>query len=149
MRSAIFLPAIVVVALVLSLQVTPPTASQTKKEVEDEADEIRERLKWFKARHPTVDPNLRLKRVREEYQSREAIRKRMGARQMSAATSWASLGPSNAAGRINSISVHPTVTATVYVGANSGGVWKTKDNGETWRKLTDSIKNINDETLYV
>ena len=124
MRSAILLTSTVVLALLFSLQVTLPSASQIKKEVEDEAEEIVERLRWFKERHPEVDPKLRLKRVRDEYQSRQAIRKRMGARQMSAATSWVTLGPSNGAGRITSVAVHPTAIGTVYIGANSGGVWK-------------------------
>jgi len=142
-RSAILSTAIVLLALLLSLNATHPSAGQIKKEVEDEADTIRERLKWFKERHPDIEANLRLKRVRDEYQSREAIKKRIGPRQMSAADTWVSLGPSNGAGRINSLAVHPTATGTVYVGANSGGVWKTTDGGDTWRNLTDSINNLN------
>jgi len=68
---------------------------------------------------------------------------------MSAATGWVSLGPSNAAGRINSIAVHPTSIGTIYVGANSGGVWKTTDQGESWRNLTDSINNSNVGALAI
>jgi hypothetical protein len=143
MRGAILLSSIVVLALLLSLEVTSPSASQSKQEVEDEAEEIVERLRWFKERHPDVDPKTRLKRVRDEYQSRQAIKKRMRVRQMSSATSWVSLGPSNGAGRISSVAVHPTTIGTVYVGANSGGVWKTTNNGETWNNLTDSINNLN------
>src|SRR5215217_6040177 len=143
MRSAIVLSLTVVLAVLLSLQVTRPSASQIKKEVEDEAEEIVERLRWFKERHPDVDAKLRLKRVRDEYQSRQALKKRIGVRQMSAATSWVSLGPSNGAGRISSVAVHPTTIGIVYVGANSGGVWKTTNNGETWTNLTDSINNLN------
>src|SRR6185503_12551268 len=142
-RTAIFLIFTVALALLLSLSVTPPSSSQIKEEVDDEADEIRERIKWFKERHPDVDPKVRLKRVRDEYQSREAIKKRIGPRQMSTATTWVPLGPTNGAGRITSVAPHPTAIGTVYVGANSGGVWKTTDSGETWRSLTDSINNLN------
>jgi hypothetical protein len=54
MRSAIFLSSVVILTLLLSLQVTPPTASQTKKQVEDEAAEIRERLLFFYELHRTL-----------------------------------------------------------------------------------------------
>src|SRR6185503_16859559 len=143
LRTPLLLTSIVILALLVSLQFTTPTSSQRKTEVEDEGDVVRERIDWFKKRHPQLDPKLRLKKVREEYQSREAIKKRLGPRQTASADTWVSAGPSNGAGRINTIAVHPTVTGTVYVGANSGGVWKTTDGGETWRNLTDSINNLN------
>src|SRR5215217_5680521 len=119
MRSALLLSSIVVLTLLLSLQLTVPSESQIKNEAEDEAEEIAERLRWFKERHPQVDPKLRLKRVRDEYQARQALKKQMGVRQMSSATSWVSLGPSNGAGRISAIAVQPTAIGTVYIGANS------------------------------
>src|SRR5689334_21429459 len=142
-RNAILLSFSVMFALLLSLYLTPPSSSQRKTEVEDEADVIRQRIEWFKKRHPQLDPKLRLKNVREEYHAREALRKRLGPRQTAVATAWTLAGPSNGAGRINSIAVHPTAIGTVYVAANSGGVWKTIDGGETWRNLTDSINNLN------
>ena len=142
-RNAILLGFTIVFALLLSLSFATSSSSQRQTEIEDEGDVTRERIEWFKKRHPQLDPKLRLKRVREEYQAREAIKRRLGPRQMAAATTWISDGPSNGAGRINSIAVHPTATGTVYVGANSGGVWKTTDGGETWRSLTDSVNNLN------
>lgn len=42
------------------------------------------------------------------------------------------------AGRVTSISVHPTDPQTLYVGAASGGVWKSTTGGATWAPLTDS-----------
>ncbi|PKP35144.1 MAG: hypothetical protein CVU00_03585 [Bacteroidetes bacterium HGW-Bacteroidetes-17] len=58
--------------------------------------------------------------------------------------SWISIGPvtSNGGyagiGRINCISFHPTDTNTYWVGAPSGGLWKTTDNGISWMALTDN-----------
>ncbi len=143
LRTPLLLIFIVILAVLLSLQVAPPSSGQRQTEVEDEGDVVHERIEWFRKRHRQLDPKLRLKEVREEYQAREAIRKRLGPRQMAAADTWVSAGPTNGAGRINSIAVHPTATGTVYVGANSGGVWKTTDGGNTWRNLTDSINNLN------
>src|SRR5689334_22639395 len=142
-RTPLLLTFIVILAFLLLLQVAPPSSSQSKTEVEDEGDVVHERIEWFKKRHRQLDPKQRLKEVREEYQAREAIRKRLGPRQLASADTWVSAGPTNGAGRINSIAVHPTATGTVYVGANSGGLWKTTDGRETWRNLTDSINNLN------
>ena len=41
-------------------------------------------------------------------------------------------------GRINCISFHPTDTNVYWVGAPSGGIWKTADDGETWTVLSDN-----------
>src|SRR3954447_4559808 len=112
LRTPLLLIFLVILAVLLSLQVAPPSSSQRQTEVEDEGDVVHERIEWFKKRHPQLDAKLRLKRVREEYQAREAIKKRLGLRQMSSATTWISAGPSNGAGRINSIAVHPTTSGT-------------------------------------
>ncbi|MCD4695116.1 MAG: hypothetical protein K8S16_02655 [Bacteroidales bacterium] len=45
---------------------------------------------------------------------------------------WEFAGPENIGGRITDIAVHPDSPATIYLGAASGGVWKTTDNGGSW-----------------
>ncbi len=56
---------------------------------------------------------------------------------------WESLGPISSGGgyagigRINCISFHPTDANTFWVGAPSGGLWKTTDGGNNWNVLTD------------
>ena len=56
---------------------------------------------------------------------------------------WQLVGPTSSSGgyagvgRINTIAFHPTDTDTYWIGAPSGGVWKTTDNGATWTCLTD------------
>lgn len=59
-------------------------------------------------------------------------------------TMWNSIGPKpilNGAtansGRVTAIAVHPTDGNIAYVGAASGGVWKTFDGGVNWIPLTD------------
>ena len=39
-------------------------------------------------------------------------------------------------GRIESIAVHPDDTATIYVGVGSGNLWKTVNNGLTWKPIS-------------
>lgn len=57
---------------------------------------------------------------------------------------WSSIGPDYSMGgyagigRINCVAFHPDDNNTYWVGAASGGLWKTNDNGTTWICLTDA-----------
>lgn len=74
-------------------------------------------------------------------------------------TAWTLEGPANIGARINTIKVHPTDPATIYLGYSGGGVWKTTDDGQNWTPLFDdhvflSIGDIeldptDPETVYV
>ena len=66
---------------------------------------------------------------------------------------WSFIGPdvvpkdiknnlSGGAGRINCIGFHPTDSNIVWIGAPSGGVWKTTDGGNTWNTTTDALAAI-------
>lgn len=46
-----------------------------------------------------------------------------------------SIGPAVMGGRIHDIEVDPTDPATIYVGAASGGMWKTTNKGTTWAPI--------------
>ena len=59
-----------------------------------------------------------------------------------ARTSWFQLGPTCYSGRILDIEFHPLDLDIVYVGAASGGLWKSTDGGDTWSVLTDDLPNI-------
>lgn len=59
---------------------------------------------------------------------------------------WNSIGPApisigvagrETSGRINSIVIDPTNAQTLYIGAATGGVWKTTNGGVSWTALTD------------
>ncbi len=52
------------------------------------------------------------------------------------ALSWQSIGPSNNTGRLTSIAVaDDNGKRSIYVGAASGGVWKSGDGGDTWQPI--------------
>ncbi|MES2590857.1 MAG: T9SS type A sorting domain-containing protein [Bacteroidota bacterium] len=46
------------------------------------------------------------------------------------------------AGRLNCIRFHPNNQNIIYVGAPSGGLWKTVDNGATWSTNTDALPTL-------
>ena len=49
-----------------------------------------------------------------------------------------SIGPAVTSGRVVTIAVDPANTAVFYVGAASGGVWKTVNAGTTWTPVFDA-----------
>src|SRR6478752_3790963 len=48
-----------------------------------------------------------------------------------------SIGPAVTSGRVMTIAVHPTDNAVFYVGAASGGVWKTVNGGASFQPVFD------------
>ncbi len=52
---------------------------------------------------------------------------------------WQSIGPNSIDGRVTCIATHPTDSNTFYVGAASGGLWKTTDHGNSWACVTDTF----------
>ncbi|UCE41436.1 MAG: hypothetical protein JSV17_00125 [Candidatus Aminicenantes bacterium] len=51
---------------------------------------------------------------------------------------WRVVGPEFCGGRIEAIACHPDEPYTVYVGAGSGNLWKTKNNGTTWEPIFEN-----------
>src|SRR3954471_15505089 len=49
-----------------------------------------------------------------------------------------SIGPAVASGRVMTIAVDPSNTAVIYIGAASGGVWKTINGGASWQPIFDT-----------
>lgn len=47
------------------------------------------------------------------------------------------IGPGFMSGRIADIAIDPNDTSVWYVGVGSGGVWKTKNSGVTWKPIFD------------
>lgn len=64
-----------------------------------------------------------------------------------ATSNWTAVGPfsqssKSGQGRINTIFVDPNNENTIYVGAPSGGLWKSTDSGINWTPLTDDLPQI-------
>ncbi|MCJ7580515.1 MAG: hypothetical protein MUP98_08260 [Candidatus Aminicenantes bacterium] len=51
---------------------------------------------------------------------------------------WRAVGPELQGGRIEAIACHPDEPHTLYVGAGSGNLWKTVNNGTTWDPIFDN-----------
>ena len=68
----------------------------------------------------------------------------------SGAGNWTLVGPTNpsvpsgggGAGRVNFLTVHPTIPTTMWCGSPGGGLWKTTDGGTTWTTNTDKVAQV-------
>ncbi len=54
-----------------------------------------------------------------------------------AAMKWRNVGPANFMGRLSDVAGIPGPSKTLFVAAAAGGVWKTTNNGQTWRPVFD------------
>ncbi|PKP38144.1 MAG: hypothetical protein CVT98_05355, partial [Bacteroidetes bacterium HGW-Bacteroidetes-15] len=63
-------------------------------------------------------------------------------------SNWVEMGPNSSdggyagIGRLNCVAFHPTDPNTFFVGAPSGGLWKTTNGGQSWEVLTDTLPVI-------
>jgi photosystem II stability/assembly factor-like uncharacterized protein len=55
----------------------------------------------------------------------------------------------NGNGRLNCIAFHPIDPNIIFVGAPSGGVWKTTDNGMTWRELSSGLIRLGVSSIVI
>ncbi|HMB71525.1 MAG TPA: glycosyl hydrolase, partial [bacterium] len=55
---------------------------------------------------------------------------------------WEPVGPRNIGGRVTDVACHPTDPDVVYIGAASGGVFRTTDAGSTWTPLFDDESSL-------
>src|SRR5829696_6973001 len=62
---------------------------------------------------------------------------------------WTPLGPGNIGGRTRVVKFHPAVPTTLFAAGVSGGIWKSDDNGTTWRPTGDGLTNISINTLAI
>jgi photosystem II stability/assembly factor-like uncharacterized protein len=72
---------------------------------------------------------------------------------------WTALGPiykpnngtgqPNGNGRLNCIAFHPTDPNTIYVGAPSGGFWKSTDNGASWTEYVTGLVRLGVSSIVV
>ena len=119
---------------------------------EEGASILKQREDWFYQQraypHPKIPAHARLSALRELDAKLVAERSRLAATPLTAQTPvWRFIGPQPidtpysapvVSGRVTAITIDPTNTNIMYLGAAQGGVWKTSDGGTTWTELTDT-----------
>jgi photosystem II stability/assembly factor-like uncharacterized protein len=82
--------------------------------------------------------------IREAWEQRQAM---TNLDELDNNSDWSPLGPFQpypgsyvgGMGRVNAIDFHPTDPNIFYVGAATGGLWRTINGGQSWEPLTDNI----------
>jgi photosystem II stability/assembly factor-like uncharacterized protein len=68
---------------------------------------------------------------------------------LAAAGEWEQRGPLNVGGRVTDLAGDPVDANKFYVGAASGGVWKTTDGGATFTPIFDNVGSISIGALAI
>ena len=55
---------------------------------------------------------------------------------------WRNIGPFNFQGRVSDVTGIPSPSKTLFVAAAAGGIWKSTNNGQTWRPVFDNQRVI-------
>lgn len=75
-------------------------------------------------------------------------------------TSWTYIGPGKTvkngiwnarqlSGHVEAIVVHPTNPSLIWIGADTGGIWKSTDAGVTWRPVNDFLEAMIIPTIVI
>ncbi|MEW6467840.1 MAG: T9SS type A sorting domain-containing protein [Bacteroidota bacterium] len=94
---------------------------------------------WFISQRIYPQGSINYEAYAEALQS--AMSLRAESRSASAA-SWQFAGPTNIGGRVTDIEMHASDQQTIYLGAASGGVFKSTDQGLTWNPIFDQNASL-------
>ena len=62
---------------------------------------------------------------------------------------WTPLGPGNIGGRTRVVRFHPTTPTTLFAAGVSGGLWRSTDDGASWRPIGEGLTNLNVNSLAI
>ena len=100
---------------------------------EGEAELVQGRFTWFNQQR-TYPSSEFPKDAREKALRNKKFMKSKGPIQIPGCN-WLSNGPRNINGRIRDMAIHPADGNTVYAGSANGGIWVTRDAGQSWISL--------------
>jgi len=133
--------------LVVALATSVAVAQAPPGDLRDgEEEQIRRRVEWF------VE-SRGLDRVdRADLRRRQAVQRALSMRESEAARgleAWRLMGPEAmtildwvmgpVSGRVSALAVHPTDEDIIYLGAASGGLWKTVNGGASWTSIFNDV----------
>ena len=112
----------------------------------DAVEDVSGRHEWFQFQrrfpYSTMPAGIRAQAVRENLEFKQILsqsrQQNKGAEVLADESKWENIGPFNVAGRVRAILVHPVNKGTVYIGAATGGVWKTTGVFSEWTTTFDN-----------
>lgn len=76
----------------------------------------------------------------EHFQQAVQQSKRFRTERSNKQVSWQFAGPLNMGGRISSLAIHPSDPQTIFIGAASGGVFRSTNSGNDWQAVFDEAE---------
>lgn len=115
------------------------TAYSQRARLEDDTPKPLKRIINFNAIRESDSVDIKEARIKSIEQSNRFIKKHYKDSELfhSLQPEWYPIGPTKTGGRIRAIAWHPTDKNTIYIGAASGGIWKTTDRGINWNPTFD------------
>lgn len=166
--------------LTLTLLAQNPTGSREQPDnggTDEDADELFERVRWVRDRranpegdvpaeayleaHKALDRMLAAEAQLRPHDAAEDRWTFIGPRPLQALTTPQAIfsGARSISGRVTALAIDPRDGDVIYLGAATGGVWKTVDGGRNWIPLTDDQPTLvvgaialdpsNPDTVYV
>lgn len=152
-----FFSLVVGAGIVLSIM-SPRLAGQTTSAWDQIPDHVRERKpfkrhEWFYRQRAFPADTIPYKVYLQALAEEKRIEARRLAERGASELTWMQLGPGSitstfpsqwgrCSGRIRGLDVHPTDPNIAYVGAASGGIWKTTDGGASWLDIGSDLASL-------
>ncbi|MDZ7332364.1 MAG: T9SS type A sorting domain-containing protein [candidate division KSB1 bacterium] len=92
------------------------------------------RHEWLRLRDPLINQIPRNIGIEQLRFAKKLIEETQGYPSIS--TNWVTRGPWNIGGRTRALAIDLTNENVIIAGGVSGGIWKSTDGGQTWRKTT-------------
>ncbi|NQT76690.1 MAG: T9SS type A sorting domain-containing protein [Bacteroidetes bacterium] len=112
---------------------------------------------WFFKQRAFPHGEINYDAYKVAYKQAHAMEKEDETRKYTA--NWNFAGPLNLGGRLSAVAMHPTELSTIYVGAASGGIFKSINDGTSWTPIFDEAMSLsigdieiapsNPDVLYV
>jgi photosystem II stability/assembly factor-like uncharacterized protein len=128
----------IVLIVVLSLLAgCEPTAEQTEKGIPYPEEKPSD---WFYRQRAFPDGEIDRERFHLAVRQQRKLQRQELTRNPNA--QWTFQGPMNVGGRITALDVHPDYPDTIWVGAASGGVFRSYDRGQSFASLFDEEETL-------
>jgi photosystem II stability/assembly factor-like uncharacterized protein len=139
--ASVMILAVSVVSIIYLLK-SGPSTHPGREEIQSEASEgteedpyARARYRWLLLRNPATNEIPR-DIGRRELAFVKNLASKTTERQVTADINWVARGPCNIGGRTKALALDVTNENTILAGCVSSGMWKSTDEGASWRKTT-------------